>query len=164
MDDKLFFDNIKGINFTKKPMPVPYTYRIVYKVSQIILIVGTCCRKGACSLIKIHMISWGLSSKKEMDCLAKFANSESVSAYPYVRFDPALNRALAFAVADNVIIQKTDGKYLLTDKGNVMFKEIMKDEDIMILEKSFLKSIASKIPEKKISQLMADWRIHTCLE
>ncbi|KJS19103.1 MAG: hypothetical protein VR72_20450 [Clostridiaceae bacterium BRH_c20a] len=162
MNDNLLFEDINSFTFTKRPMPVPYNYRIMYKVAQITLIIGICCRKGSsCSLLKLHFISWGLTSKKEMDALAYFANKKKGSVYPYIKFDPALNRALAFAVSEQIILQQSNGKYLLGEKGKKFFDELIENQDLLKIEKNFLASISTKLPENKIHSILGDWRIYT---
>lgn len=156
-----FLENVKEIRFSRKPMPVPYKYRISYKIAQIVLIIGICCRKGACSLIKVHMLSWALTSAKEMNSLARFLNSETASSQPNLRLDPSVNRALIFGVAEKVFFQANNGKYGLTEQGERFFAEIMHDSDILTIEKIFLKSVANKLPEKKIDELISDWRIYS---
>ncbi|NLD49849.1 MAG: hypothetical protein GX660_22120 [Clostridiaceae bacterium] len=156
-----FLENVKEIRFSRKPMPVPYKYRISYKIAQIVLIIGICCRKGACSLIKVHMLSWALTSAKEMNSLARFLNSETASSQPNLRLDPSVNRALIFGAAEKVFFQANNGKYGLTEQGERFFAEIMHDSDILTIEKIFLKSVANKLPEKKIDELISDWRIYS---
>ena len=57
------------IIFDAKPDAVPYNYRISYKVSQLCLIMYICGWGTSCSLIKLHMISFALLSRKNMDNL-----------------------------------------------------------------------------------------------
>lgn len=159
MNNDNFFENIKEIRFSKKAMPVPYKYRIRYKIALIVLIIGICCRKGACSLTKIHMLSWALTSSKEMDKLTRFLHSESTTNQLTIRLDPSVSRALAFGVAEKVFFQTNNGKYALTKQGDRVSKEIMEDTEILAIEKMFLKSVANKLPEKKIDEIIADWRI-----
>lgn len=159
MDNDNFFENIKEIRFSKKAMPVPYKYRIRYKIALIALILGICCRKGACSLTKIHILSWALTSSKEMDKLTCFIHNESATNQPTIRLDPSVNRALAFGVAEKVFFQTSNGKYALTKQGEKVFEEIMEDTEILAIEKIFLKSVSNKLPEKKIDEIIADWRI-----
>lgn len=162
MKNDNFLENVKEIRFSKKPMPVPYKYRISYKIAQIILIIGICCRKGACSLVKIHMLSWGLTSAKEMNNLSRFLVNVNSTSQPNLRFDPSVNRALGFGVAEKVFFQVNNGKYALTEYGEKVFNDIMEDSEMLLVEKLFLKSVANKLPEKKIDELIADWRIFSC--
>ena len=54
------------IIFDAKPDAVPYNYRISYKVSQLCLIMYICGWGTSCSLIKLHMISFALLSRKNV--------------------------------------------------------------------------------------------------
>ena len=159
MNNDTFIENIKEIRFSKKAMPVPYKYRIYYKIALITLIIGICCRKGACSLTKVHMLSWALTSSKEMDKLASYLHSENTTNQPTIRLDPSVNRALAFGVAENIFFQTSNGKYALTKQGDKFFQEIMEDTQLLTIEKLFLKSVANKLPEKKIDEIIADWGV-----
>jgi len=147
-----------GIVFDAKPDSVPYNYRISYKVSQICVIIAKSSRgKSGCSLVKLHMISFALCSKDTMDKLLDFAETD-LAPPPMVRFDPAVNRAVSFAVADSLIVQLRTGKYVLSDKGNKLVDEIEKDSTILTAEKSYLSLLAKKLTEAKIERLSEVWR------
>lgn len=150
--------NCYGIVFDAKPDAVPYNYRISYKVSQICLILDkSCWGKSGCSPVKLHMISFALSSKMIMERLIAFTQSESAPP-PIVRFDPAVNRAVSFAIADRLIFQASNGKYLLTDKGKNLVSEIEKDSKILTVEKQELKALSTKLSDEKIKHLTEVWR------
>lgn len=145
-----------GIVFDAKPDAVPYNYRISYKASQLCLILHKCSRRG-CSLIKLHMISFALGSKNGMDKLRSFAESDNI-ANPVVLFDPAVNRAITFAIADGFIGQQKNGNYKLTDKGKDLVATIEQDEQLMVVEKQELSCLAKNLTEMKIDDLSETWR------
>ncbi|MDF3005317.1 MAG: hypothetical protein K0S22_1789 [Oscillospiraceae bacterium] len=157
MDRQNIIDN-HGIVFDAKPDAVPYNYRISYKVSQICLILAkSCWGKSGCLPVKLHMISFALCSKATMDRLLDFSQNE-FAAPPIVRFDPAVNRAVTFAVADNLIFQGQNGKYTLTDKGKKLVDEIDKNPIVLAAEKSDLSILSKKLTDEKIKQLSNTWR------
>lgn len=143
--------------FKAKPDAVPYNYRISYKVGQICLIFGMCCGRSGCSLFKLHMISTSLYTKEEMKRLKEFSDN-IIATYPIIRFDPAINRAVKYALADKLIFQQANGLFRLTEKGKGFVKMIRKDKSIMINEKSFLANLSNKLTELKIKELMTVWR------
>lgn len=146
------------IVFDAKPDAVPYNYRISYKIAQICLIIAkSCWGKSGCLPIKLHMISFALCSKYTMDNLLDFAQNEFISP-PIVRFDPAVNRAVTFAIADGLIFQGNNGKYLLTDKGYSLVSAIDKDTTVLTVEKSDLSALSKKLTDQKIKQLSDVWR------
>ena len=146
------------IVFDAKPDAVPYNYRVSYKVSQICLIMRICGWQGSCSLIKLHMISFALCTRDSMDRLLRFANDE-LSNPPIVRFDPAVNRALTFAVAYGFIMQQKSGTYKITDRGKNFADQIKFVGDLMTSEIGYLTELSKKLTENKIKELTEIWRV-----
>lgn len=147
-----------GIIFDAKPNAVPYNYRISYKVSQICFILSkTCWGKSGCSPIKLHIISFALCSKSAMKKLLDFVQNEFTTP-PVVRFDPAVNRAVTFAIADDLIFQGQNGKYVLTDKGKKLASEIDKNVAVLVGEKLDITALSKKLTDEKIKQLSDVWR------
>ena len=101
----------EGVIFEAKPDAIPYNYRISYKISIICLLIHSCCGRRGCSLIKMHIIGSALSDNRFKQKLKKFLNSH-LQYNLIVRFDPALNRALEYAIADEMIVQQGNGTYL----------------------------------------------------
>lgn len=144
------------IEFNSKPEAVPYNYRISYKISQLLLIISYCCR-GGCSLIKLNMISIAMCTQKEKQQLLNFSKDKLVEI-PIIRFDPAVNRALLFAISDGLIIQQKDGKFKLSTKGKSFVRIIKSEDNLMINEKRFLLELSTNLTEDKIKSIMDLWR------
>lgn len=148
----------RDIVFDAKPDAVPYNYRISYKVSQICFIIAkSCWGRSGCLPIKLHIISFALCSKEAMDRLLDFVQYDFASP-PIIRFDPAVNRAVTFAIADELIFQGKNGKYVLTDKGQELVSEIDKNSEIFTAEKIALSLLSKKLTDNKIKQLSDIWR------
>ena len=75
-----------------------------------------------------------------------------------IRFEPSLNRALEYALADGFIAQQVNGTYKLIDRGKVLVKEIQNDDTIFRYEKKVLEEIQCDLTEEKIKSLMEGWR------
>lgn len=144
------------IIFDAKPDAVPYNYRISYKVSQLCLIMNICGRGASCSLIKLHMISFALLSPQNMDKLISF--SDRINESVIVRFDPAVNRALTYAVAYGFVVQQPNGKYKLTDQGKNFAERIKIAGDLMVTEIQKLTDLSKKLTESRIQELIDVWR------
>ncbi len=145
------------IVFNAKPDAVPYNCRVSYKVSQLCLIMRLCGRGNVCSLIKLHMISYALISKDNMSQLIKF--TEGKVNIPIVRFDPSVNKALMYAVAYGLIEQQQTAKYKLTDRGLKLAEQIELASDLMVIEINNLKTLAKKLTEAKVNEVVEMWRI-----
>lgn len=144
------------IIFEAKPDAVPYNYRISYKIGQICLILALCGGRKSCSYLKIHMIAIGLSNDAEMQKIFKFSES-NMTLYTLVRFDPAVTRAIRYAVADGLIKQLASGGFQLTPKGKGFVKAIRDDEDLLKREKTLLTNLSTKLTEEKIKNLIDIW-------
>lgn len=142
--------------FDAKPDAVPYNYRISYKVSQLCLIMRICGRGDVCSLIKLHMISFALFSHQNMNKLIEYVEGKCDA--PIVRFDPAVNRALTYAIAYRFIEQQQNAKYKLTNRGKSLAEQIMLVDDLMVAEVSDLNMLAKKLTENKINEIVDMWR------
>ena len=154
MDEYLLTDEII---FDSKPDAVPYNYRISYKMSQIALIIGMCCNgRSGCTLVKLHIIANALNTKKYMDDLESYVNDRM--PYILVRFDPAINRAVKYALADEVICQLKNGSFKLTEKGKQLVRLIKKDDELMEQEKEYLTRIGYKLNPEKLERLTSTWR------
>ena len=145
------------IVFDAKPDAVPYNYRISYKVTQLCLIMRLCGRGDVCSLIKRHMISYALISQNNMKKLIKF--TEETGNAPIVRFDPAVNRALTYAMAYGLIEQQQTAKYKLTDRGRQLTEQIKLAGDLMVIEINDLNTLAKKLTETKVNEIVDMWRL-----
>ncbi|MGX5623668.1 hypothetical protein [Bacillus cereus] len=149
-------NEVESITFTNKPIPVPYNYRIVYKITQIALIVYICSGRKACSLIKIHMISTALNSKERFDNLLNYViyNEQAIDL---VRFDPSINRAVDFALAEGILLRQKNGLFKLPIKGKGYIEHIINDTSMFIFERNQLKQLGSNLTEDKIDRLISIW-------
>ncbi len=144
------------IIFDSKPDAVPYNYRISYKMAQLCLIIfKSCSSKAGCSLVKLHIISNALNTKRYMKALEDYVNEKM--GFMLVRFDPAVNRALKYAIADNLIIQLKNGTFKLSGNGKDFVKKI-ESEDLLFEEKIFLNRLGLGLTNEKVERLMSLWR------
>lgn len=143
--------------FDAKPDAVPYKYRISYKMGQICLILDIC-GGASCSFLKIQMLANALNDKKSEKELLEFCDDNNLLVIPAIRFDPAVNRVLGYALGDGLIKQLVKGTYKLTNKGKEFVKKIKLDKELLENEKKFLGKIGNKLSEEKISKLIDRWR------
>ncbi len=146
-----------GIVFDAKPDAIPFNYRISYKISLLCMIIKVCCGRRGCSLIKMHILATAISDLEYKCKLEKYLNTHIASEF-VVRFEPAVNRALEYALVDGFIVQQANGTYKLTDKGKELTRKILDDETIFIHEKSVLEGIHNDLTEEKIRAISERWK------
>lgn len=146
------------IVFDPKAEAVPFNYRISYKVSLICVIIGKCCGKKGCSAIKLQMINAAINTAFTRKELLALTNQLSFSETTLVRFDPAISRAINYALADGLVFRQGNGLFRLADKGKALVQEIYKDLELMIIEKEFFQELSNKLTEDMIEAISLNWR------
>ncbi len=91
-----------------------------------------------------------------MEKLIRFISEGTLLDFPIWRFEPTVNRALGYAVAEGFFAQDK-ATYKLTLKGEEFVKQILDVPEIMAKEKNFLKNLGKKITEKFIQELSKRW-------
>lgn len=114
-----------------------------------------CSGRSGCPLLKLYVISYALNSRINMSQLEEYIDGKRQSVM--VRLDPAVNRAVKYALADKVIMQLKNGSYKLTDKGKKLVSLIKQNDDLMMKEKSYLSQVGTKLSTDMIEKLMAIW-------
>ena len=92
-----------------------------------------------------------------MEKLVNFA--EGTEGAPLVRFDPSVNRAITYAIAYGLIERQQNGKYKLTDRGRQLADQIKLVGDLMVIEINDLNTLAKKLTETKVNELVEMWRM-----
>jgi hypothetical protein len=147
----------KFISFTERATPLYPSYRPMYKVSQILMVLYYNGFGGKASLLKLHLFSWALKSTENLELLKDFAISNGQNKLRFFGIESTLNRALNLAFAEN-LIDFDNGTYILLDKGRNFAISIDGDETLFVNEKQILKLIGKKIPERTINSLINHWK------
>jgi hypothetical protein len=113
---------------------------------------------GGMSLKKALILNWGVrSSEARVTLLRMIEGDRRLDDIP-VRVDPALNRALDFAVAEGLIDikAKTTGSILsLESPGLTLARKLFDAEECMEPEKAFFNQIRGRLPEAKVKELLS---------
>jgi hypothetical protein len=150
-------NNIKHIYFTKRPIPVSPDYRPMYKIALIVIILKLCCRGNNANLLKLHLFAWALKNDRNMQKLKDYINSNFQIDFAVWTIEPVLNRALQFAVGEN-ICEYIKGRYYLKEKGELFFVKIDQDTELLEKEKAFLAFVGkNKITDSRIESISRKW-------
>lgn len=155
-------DNIlenKKVTFQDTNIPVPYSYRMYYRYAQIALIVGKCSSRNTVSWTKLQMISSALNYEVEYSNLLMFLKNTK-QHIPYIKFEPALKRAITFMQSDGLIEFTANVKISLTERGLKFLEELMEDTSIMISDKERINGIGKGLTESLVDGLVSSWRLY----
>lgn len=153
MEDKFI---IKRLSFVKRPIAIPPDYRPMFKLAQIVLILGLCSRSNKSTLLKLHLFSWALKSTENSLKLKKWVDNNFTLDIEVWGIEPTLNRAIQYALAEN-ICERIKTSVSLTSKGLCLFEKIESDKTLLIQEKILLNHVGKRISDKKINQLSNKW-------
>lgn len=150
--------------FDAKVDAVPFNYRISYKVSLICLIIGKCCGRKGCSAIKLQLISSALTTSRKRKELLNSVKLSFLAESTLVRFNPAISRAISFALADELIYRQANGLFRLSNTGKVLVSDIYRDIELMVVEKQFFSDLSNKLTEGMIENFSRNWRLDADVE
>ena len=152
---------LKKLSFTQRPIPIPADYRPIYKIALLVLILRLCCRSETSNLLKLHLFSWALTSDKNLMKLREYVTSNFQTDFSVWGIEPALNRALQLAIAENICEVVNGKNYKLTEKGFKFYEMINSDKELFNNEKIFLNFIGKiKITDSRIDAMSKQWTIN----
>lgn len=150
--------HFKNITFHKRPIPVQPEYRPVYRIAQIAVTLKIACKKSKASLLLLHLFSWALKSKENENELFSYIENPTQTSIEVLTFEPALNRALHFAKAEDLIeIVTGQGHYSLTEKGHKFADLLINDNNVLVQEKRFLDKAKKSITETLAQGISQKW-------
>jgi len=146
-----------AIIFRRRPLSLPEDLRPAWRIGLLVLLLSSCCRGGKSSRARLHVLSWGIRSKKsQVDLVAAITGAMNPGSL-LVRFDPFLDRALDFAIGEG-IIQHVGGKsVVLTQTGKQLAEEIRQSDAVFIAEKKFIDLVSQKVSEELVKQMFG-WK------
>lgn len=142
------------MRFVKKPIALPATYRFFYQISIFLLILEFCCpkKKGA-SIFKIQLLAWALRDGEGYKALMDVTKlKQPKQNFKFWALDPALNRAITFALADGFLAIENE-KIISAPKGEELLLYIL-DTNVFTNEKTILKAFGTSVSETFINTVL----------
>src|SRR5687767_8490359 len=103
--------------FRRRPFAIPGDLRPAWRIGLIVLLLKNCCRGGKSSLGRLHVLSWGSRTLQSQRDLKAAAEDDLPLTSLIVRFDPFLDRAVDFAVGENLLFHRNGKAVELTTGG-----------------------------------------------
>jgi len=139
--------------FAARPRPVLGSLRPTWRIPTILMLIRRCWG-GKASLEQLHVLNWAVRDSRSQGTFLSFIQGEMSPDDAIVRFEPALNRALDFALAQKLVTW-TDAKRLtLTNEGLAVLASVDAEEDLLTGEKSFLDQIGTPVSQTMIHRLI----------
>jgi len=142
--------------FRRRPVALPADLRPSWRIGLILLLLKVCCRRGRSTLTRLHALSWGIRAEQTRSALlAVVTGSLAHNGDVIVRFDPALNRAVDFALGEQLIRRCGGSRIELAPKGDALATALEAAEEAYQTEKIFMREIKQKFTEGLVDQLFS---------
>lgn len=139
--------------FRRRPVALPGDLRPTWRIGLLVLLLSQCCRQQRSSLTRIHVLNWAARSEaNHADLTALIANKLSPDQL-IVRFDPACNRAIDFAIGEGQLKRVDGSRIELTESGKALADEISKDSELYVTEKRLTGAIKQKVSETLVDKI-----------
>ena len=143
------------MKFIKKPIALPSNYRFFYQISIFLLILNLCSTKNTgASTLKLQLLAWALRDDEGCESLMKITKlKDAKHNFNFWALDPALNRAIEFALADGFLKLKKE-KLISTPKGDIFLSYILETNDIFTHEKEILRNFEKSVTETFVNTVL----------
>jgi hypothetical protein len=140
--------------FRRRPGTVPGDLRPGWRIGLIVLVMNECCRSAKTSLTRLHVLNWAIRSPETRASLLAMLDGSNAVRSLIVRFEPFLNRAVDFAIGEDLIKRSGGGKSIeLTSIGKRLAEDIKKAEDAFSSEKQFIAAIGKRLTETFVDDM-----------
>ena len=113
--------------------------------------INKCCRSGRTSLTRLHVLSWGIRTKESRDAILSLIDGTLSPDSLVVRFEPSLNRAVDFAIGEELIRRSGGTKIELTPKGRALAEDLASADAAYMIEKGFMDTIRQGVTETLVN-------------
>lgn len=133
---------------THRPVPIPYAYRLSYRITLSCIVLYFSVGQKGCSITKFQTINNALLIPEAKKKLIELLISKK-DLIQELRFDPHINTILNFLLAENLILyQKSNDLIRLTDSGKKFAQLIIDEKNILINEITFLKKYSALLKKE----------------
>ncbi|MDH1679855.1 hypothetical protein [Comamonas aquatica] len=139
--------------FRRRPVALPGDLRPTWRIGLLVLLLSQCCRQQRSSLTRMHVLNWAARSEVNHADLTALIAGRLPPDQLIVRFDPACNRAIDFAIGEG-LLKRVDGSRIeLTESGKALAEEISKDSEVYVTEKKLAGAIKQKVSETLVDNI-----------
>jgi hypothetical protein len=101
----------------------------------------------------LHVFSWAIRDREVSIALVRAVNGEVPPDTVLVRIEPALNRAVDFAIGEGLVRRQSSDRVELTPEGKDFADSILKDTIVLGFEKQFIETIRFTVTEEFVNRM-----------
>lgn len=140
--------------FAERRHPLPGDLRLSWRIAATSLSLRLVCKGSKSSLRRLHLLDWGLRSPRARAIIVATLNGQRRREDVIIRMDPSVNTVLAFMRAEELIFHPRGDRAQLTPAGITYADAVVADQEALVVEKDFLRSLKGKITETWVDELL----------
>lgn len=140
-------------SFKRRPISLPGDLRPTWRIGLLTILMTQCCRQQRSSLTRLHVLSWAIRTKENYEDMLALISGDLSPDSIIVRFDPAVNRAIDFAIGEGFMSRVGGSRIELTALGIKFAKEIFGDVNVYATEKSLASSLKQRVSETLVDSI-----------
>jgi hypothetical protein len=138
--------------FRERPQPASGDLRAVWRLPVLLLLVRAC-RGGKATPEQLHVLNWAVRSAESAERLVSFLGGNVRPEEAIVRFEPALDRAVALARGFELLVW-SDRYWTLTEQAREFLKRVDAEKETLRAEKDLLKRLPGPLPQAAVQRLL----------
>jgi hypothetical protein len=138
--------------FRERPSSVPSDLRPVWRVPVVILLVQAC-RGSRATPEQLHVLNWAVRSTDSAATLSAYLAGELGPSDAVVRFEPALDRAVALARGYRFLRWNTR-YWVLTADGRAVARLVESHESLLQRERTLLATLPRPLTQAAVEALL----------
>lgn len=143
----------RTIRFESRPSPLPGDVRTIWRLPLVLLVIGTI-RGGRATWQQLHVFNWAMRSRDARDRLRRYLAGELAPDSVVVRYEPALEDAIALAVGLGFAEWHEGLRLVLTERGQQAVAAL-KDSEALGEERGYLAEVGPRLSQAAVGRLLA---------
>lgn len=129
------------IIFRTRPEAIPGDLRPLWRISVILLVLRLSSIGNKSTMRRLYIFNWAILSEENRNKLRELIRGSISPDEIIIRFEPSLSRALDFARGEGLLEFIAGKRVQLTLQGLNAAEELLRNQNILVEEKNFLREI-----------------------
>jgi len=139
--------------FRERPVPAAADLRAVWRIP-LTLMLTRACRSSQATHEQLHVLNWAVRSAESAERLGEFLAGQIRPEQAVVRFEPALDRAVALAHGFGLLTWTKKRYWALGEGTSELLTAIDEDKQVFAAEKALLSALPSQLSQAAVRRLL----------
>ena len=142
----------RAVRFESRPSSLPADVRTIWRLPLVLLVIATV-RGGRPTWQQLHVLNWAVRSRDARERLRRYLAGEFAPDSVVVRYEPALEDAIALCVGLGFAAWHEGQRLVLTERGQEAVAAVNESE-ALAEERSFLDEVGPRLSQAAVQRLL----------